>query len=586
MLGLLQNTQTVPASLNPATRDLLQCFGQMLDGLHTAMCVFDPHDRALVWNRTFFQFFPEHEGQLHEGEHYRDNLRRFYSVRLKAPELPEIDRYINTGLARHQAQSSPYEFDHRGMRLRVSSLPLDGVGRVRLWRLASPALPAEGQGPMALPTALLDRMPDGLMVCAPDGRIQWVNESFVLMYGLRDAAAAVSAWFEAVYAMAWAGCSGPEAALCQSGRQTLRENLRFVGAPFELPLPGNRFCRVIARPADDGSVFYAHVDVSELRRQQQKLAQAERTARESAAQLARKSALLQATLEGMEQGIAMINTEGVVEFYNQHILDLLDLPRELLDRRPTLAEVIRYQWAHNEFEGVSEALGADLAADAEAPSLRNYERTRPNGRILEVRSLPVGGAGMLRTYTDVTERRLHEQRIEHLASHDSLTGLLNRAKFIDCLASEVALARRTSSVFAVLYLDLDGFKPINDRHGHAVGDGVLVWVARVLGRVARESDFVARLGGDEFAVLQRGITQHDQALRLAGRLVQALSEPFLLDGLALQIGASVGVALYPEHGASPETLLVSADKAMYAAKAGQRGGGSLVPPRGPSDHPG
>ena len=290
--------------MDASTRELIQTFGQVLDGIHIAMCVFDTQDRALAWNRTFFQFFPEHEGRVHEGEHYRDNLRRFYSTRLEAHELPQIDSYIDARVARHQAQNSPYEFMHRGLRVRVASLALGGVGRVRLWRAESPgnALSTLKPGALATPTTLLDRVPDGLMVCAMDGRIQWVNESFVLMYGLRDSAAAVSARFDAVYALAWAGCSGPEAALHEAGQQTLRENLRFVGAPFELPLPGNRFCRVIARPADDGAVFYAHVDVSELKRQQQ-LAQAEQAARDSAAQLARKSALLQATLENMEQGI-------------------------------------------------------------------------------------------------------------------------------------------------------------------------------------------------------------------------------------------------------------------------------------------
>ena len=262
---------------------------------------------------------------------------------------------------------------HRGLRVRVASLALGGVGRVRLWRAESPgnALSTLRPGALATPTTLLDRVPDGLMVCAMDGRIQWVNESFVLMYGLRDSAAAVSARFDAVYALAWAGCSGPEAALHEAGQQTLRENLRFVGAPFELPLPGNRFCRVIARP-DDGAVFYAHVDVSELKRQQQQLAQAEQAARDSAAQLARKSALLQATLENMEQGIAMVNAEGVVEFYNHHLLELLDLPQALLDRRPTIGEVIRYQRAQGEFEGLSDELQAYLASDTLTQALHSH----------------------------------------------------------------------------------------------------------------------------------------------------------------------------------------------------------------------
>jgi diguanylate cyclase (GGDEF)-like protein len=188
----------------------------------------------------------------------------------------------------------------------------------------------------------------------------------------------------------------------------------------------------------------------------------------------------------------------------------------------------------------------------------------------------VAGGGLLRTFTDVTERHQHLQHIEHLASHDSLTGLLNRAKFMECLVAEVALARRMQSRFAVLYLDLDGFKPINDTHGHAAGDHVLAWVAQTLRRVARESDFVARLGGDEFAVLQRGIDMHEQAVALAQRLTDALSQPWTLGTVHVQVGASIGMAMFPEHGSDPESLIAAADQAMYLAKTGSREGGSLV----------
>ena len=206
-------------------------------------------------------------------------------------------------------------------------------------------------------------------------------------------------------------------------------------------------------------------------------------------------------------------------------------------------------------------------------------RQRPNGCILEIRSIPVTGGGLLRTYTDVTERHRHQQNIEHLASHDSLTGLYNRTKFMECLVAEVALARRQQGHLAVLYLDLDGFKPINDTHGHAAGDQVLVWVGQTLRRVARESDFVARLGGDEFAVLQRGIDDYEQAVVLAQRLADALSQPWTLGKLQVQVGASVGIELYPEHGGDPEALLAAADQAMYLVKLGGRDSSSLAAPQ-------
>ena len=281
----------------------------------------------------------------------------------------------------------------------------------------------------------------------------------------------------------------------------------------------------------------------------------------------------------MEQGVAMFNAQGRVEFFNLRILELLDLPRELLESHPLLDDVIRYQRERGEFEGQPPQALAHLAPYAPDAMVPLVVRRRPNGRIIEIRSIPVAGGGLLRTYTDVTERHQHQQHIEHLASHDALTGLYNRTKFMECLAAEVALARRQQGHLAVLYLDLDGFKPINDTHGHGAGDQVLVWVGQTLRRVARESDFVARLGGDEFAVLQRGIDDYEQAVVLAQRLADALSQPWVLGKLQVQVGASVGIALYPEHGGDPEALLAAADQAMYLVKLGGRDSSSLAAPQ-------
>lgn len=556
------------------TNDWIAPLGQMLDGLGIAMCLFDEQDRTQAWNETFLRFFPEHAGHVHVGEPYCDNLRRFYLGRLGPDEIERIDSYIDAGIARHRGQTQPFAYEHRGRQLVVASLPLQGVGRLRVWSLRhGAALELQGQG-AGLPQeagalySLLDRVPVGLMQCDSAGAITWVNAAFALMYGLHDPQLALGCALEDVFRRAWTAAGAPQAAACTQGLHTLREMQRFTGAPFELTLPGQRTVRVQARPGVDAVYLYAHIDITELRSQQERLVQAERAARESAAALERESALLQATLQNLEQGVAMFDAQGRVEFYNQRILELLELPRELLDRKPLLEEVIRYQRERGEFEGQPPQALAHLSAPSLTAMPPVVVRQRPNGRIIEVRSIPVAGGGLLRTYTDVTEHHQHQQHIEHLASHDSLTGLYNRAKFMECLVAEVALANRQQGRLAVLYLDLDGFKPINDTHGHAAGDQVLVWVGQTLRRVARESDFVARLGGDEFAVLQRGIDTYDQAVALAQRLADALSQPWTLGKLRVQVGASIGIALYPEHGGDPESLLAAADQAMYLVKTG------------------
>ncbi|GEO81196.1 bifunctional diguanylate cyclase/phosphodiesterase [Pararhodospirillum oryzae] len=157
----------------------------------------------------------------------------------------------------------------------------------------------------------------------------------------------------------------------------------------------------------------------------------------------------------------------------------------------------------------------------------------------------------------------------YLAHHDPLTGLANRRTFGERLAGEVSRTRRHDGVFALLYLDLDGFKPINDTHGHQAGDEVLRQVAARLGAAVRREDLVARLGGDEFAVLlpDQGA---DEARKIAHKLHQAVTSPIPFQGGSLTVGVSVGIALYPRDGDSAEALLGWGDRAMYQAKKGKR----------------
>jgi len=561
---------------------LIRALGDTLDGLDVALCAFDEGDHALAWNRTFFKFFPEHEGHVYAGEPYHANLRRFYTERLDAQELPNIDRYIAAGVERHRAQTRPYNFEHRGLRVHVSSLPIAGVGRVRVWRaeaLPQPEEPGDAnihepgylRSPFIESTELFDRIPDGLMICGEDHRIQWVNEPFMQMYRLTDRAAATGLSFDDIYRGAWAADGPGDMAPFYGGLSILQEHMRFAGAPFEVPLPHNRWSRVIAKQGSDGTVFYAHVDITEFKRQQHRLAQAERSARDNEAQLREKSILLEATLESMDQGVARISATGIVELCNRRALELLELPEELMASKPSLAHVLAFLRARGEFDLASQEVQSMLLHNGGLDQLNVYDRPRPDGRIVEVQTVPIKGGGALRTFTDVTQRKEAEQRIRHVAEHDGLTALLNRSAFLQALQAAVADVRRQGRGFAVLYVDLDGFKPINDRFGHAVGDQLLAWVASQLAQAAREDDVVARLGGDEFALLQRGVSDRDSAYRLGERLVQAIGQPTEIESHFIQIGASVGVVMSSPDALDAEELLRKADSAMYLAKASGRG---------------
>lgn len=165
-------------------------------------------------------------------------------------------------------------------------------------------------------------------------------------------------------------------------------------------------------------------------------------------------------------------------------------------------------------------------------------------------------------------------RLSHLATHDPLTGLANRATLEDRLRSALARARREGTGFGLVFLDIDGFKEVNDRLGHAAGDELLKLIAGRLRQSVRETDLVARLGGDEFVVLLERIQQPDHAAPVVEKLRRALAAPAGPDGPAAPVTASLGFALYPRDGADDRELMRKADEAMYAAK--QAGGDRVV----------
>ncbi len=199
----------------------------------------------------------------------------------------------------------------------------------------------------------------------------------------------------------------------------------------------------------------------------------------------------------------------------------------------------------------------------------SYLREMEDGRSLAATIVPMEGGGWLATYEDVTERRKAEAQIAYLAKHDALTGLPNRLLFRERLDEALARSGRGEE-FAVLCLDLDHFKAVNDTLGHQVGDRLLREVTGRLMANVRETDTVARLGGDEFAIIQSGIDQPQDATDLSLRLIEALGAPCEIDGHSIIIGVSIGIAMLPGDGVDAGTLLRNADLALYRSKADGR----------------
>jgi diguanylate cyclase (GGDEF)-like protein/PAS domain S-box-containing protein len=175
-------------------------------------------------------------------------------------------------------------------------------------------------------------------------------------------------------------------------------------------------------------------------------------------------------------------------------------------------------------------------------------------------------------FTDISERKAAELRMVHMAQHDFLTGLPNRMLLLDRLDQAIARAERDGRKVGVMFLDLDRFKNINDTLGHTIGDKLLQDVATRLSQVSRAGDTICRLGGDEFVVMLPGVGSAEDISVIAGKLLESVAEPCVIDGHEIEVTASIGISIFPEDGRQGDVLLQHADSAMYHAKEGGRGG--------------
>ncbi|WP_246832780.1 bifunctional diguanylate cyclase/phosphodiesterase [Thalassospira sp. MCCC 1A01428] len=282
----------------------------------------------------------------------------------------------------------------------------------------------------------------------------------------------------------------------------------------------------------------------------------------------RKQALLEATLHNIGQGICLFDQDLNLMVWNERYIELLNLPRDLVKEGTPLSDILRFNGERGEYGEVSiPALISDRVAIARRREPYRMERTRPNGRVVQVDHNPMPGGGYVATYTDITERKQTEARMRHLAVHDVLTSLPNRTLFLDRLRQALLSARRFQRGLTVLFVDLDRFKDINDHFGHDVGDLMIQEMGQRLSRIIRDSDTAARLGGDEFAIIQTDVQNIEDTIVLAQRIIDELAQPFDCRGIRLHSTASVGITLFPEDGDNPEQLVKNADMAMYAAKA-------------------
>jgi diguanylate cyclase (GGDEF)-like protein len=274
-------------------------------------------------------------------------------------------------------------------------------------------------------------------------------------------------------------------------------------------------------------------------------------------------------LNNMPHGLCMFDASGRLGVMNHRFSEMMKLPADFAHSRPGASDILS---ACADAGSISAASAQMILAEIENPQAKDVITTDPDmarGRSLSWAFQPMADGGAVVLLEDVTERRNAEARITHLARYDELTGLPNRVNFRDEIEHLLATSHSADQLSALLFIDLDQFKQVNDTLGHPCGDRLLCAVADRLRAMLRPEDFVARFGGDEFVVFQQNIRSPDEAAALARRIVDHLSERYKIDNHLVEIGASIGIAL--TAGVSADTLLKNADMALYRAKADGRG---------------
>ncbi len=330
-------------------------------------------------------------------------------------------------------------------------------------------------------------------------------------------------------------------------------------------LADGRVIEIKRQPMANGGWLTTHEDVTAEKKNERLLA-------EKAAELEMMNTRFSSALRNMAQGLCMFDGEKRLTVWNDRFARLYNVPPHLLQVGTPYTDIAAHRIARNLKKSTDDPeVRAQVAEFAALPPDASRIDEMPDGRFILLTRSPMEGGGWVAIIEDITERRRAEAEIVHLARHDVLTGLANRAEFNARLEEASKRVKSNGGGVTVMMVDLDKFKAVNDTQGHLAGDQLLSEVGRRLQSIIRDTDVLARLGGDEFAIIQEGgPDQREGAVALALRIIETVSRPFDVNGQEACVGASIGIAMAPEHGVEPDELLKRADLALYSVKSSGR----------------
>ncbi|HXW25797.1 MAG TPA: PAS-domain containing protein, partial [Xanthobacteraceae bacterium] len=555
---------TEPHRLDSELRVQVERLDRAVSNMSHGLSLFGPDERLVVCNEQFVRIYDLDPAVVKPGISYRDllaharSLGRHGDVTLDALYAERIER-----IRRRMAVVQHITLGD-GRVIETAVRPVGDGG----WVAAHEDITARLRNEETLREqnllfdAAINNMSQGLCMFDADQRLIVCNEQYVSIFDFDRNLIRPGVTLQEIFA------DGVRRGVYrETVEELMARRLALVAkrqpVVYDRSLADGRTVEVSICPMANGGWVGTYEDISERRK-----VEAERAA--AVIQLREQHRRFNAALNNMSQGLCMIDAEHNVIVCNRRYLEIFGFSADAVKPGISMREIMRRTVA----AGNQKKLSAEQLYDGFVARLKagraSVHRQLADGRVLEIINEPMPEGGWVVTYEDITERYQAEQNIARMARHDSLTDLPNRVLFREKMADGLARVESRGDMMAVLCLDLDNFKTINDTLGHPIGDKLLGAVAARLRSAVDPDDTVARLGGDEFAILQ-GASSPYAAEALAGRLVEVLSTPIIVDGHEINTGISVGIALAPNDGTAGDHLMKCADLALYRAKAEGRG---------------
>ncbi|WP_419914729.1 EAL and GGDEF domain-containing protein [Hoeflea sp.] len=546
----------------------LECrLTDIVESIPAGFLMCDSKDRIVVCNSLYKQwFFPGCEERLSLGMTYRELLEAFVSHSPSSTDTMDA-QWIERRMARRRNPEAPFE--HRladGRVLRSSEMRMaDGstisihVDMTELHRQKEDADAKSGQL-----NVILETIDQGISMF--DGNLEVVafNSGFLdLLEFPADLGRNATKFEDFIRFNAERGEYG-DGDIDTLVEERVELAKQFQAHRFERVRPDGTVMEIHGTPIPGGGMVTTYTDITERKKSQDALLKRDE-------ELTEQNRRFNAALDNMSQGLSMFGKDRRMLVCNKRFIELYDLPEEFAKPGTLFDDLIRFRIERGDYVDLDTdnhlEQWIDLIESGE-PTVKI--QTLSDSRTIAIAHQPMAEGGWVSTHEDTTELQQIQARLAHMAHHDELTNLPNRTFLRERVESSVSALGRNKS-FAIMCLDLDRFKNVNDTIGHPMGDKLLQAVAERLRSCVRQSDTIARLGGDEFAVLQVSDDQPHAATATAERICEVLSEPFDLDNHQVVIGASVGIAVAPTDGRDPDQLIKNADMALYRAKNDGRG---------------